>query len=134
MTKISCMDLKLCKCYHYDICGHALLVVLVPANPTHYWLVGPVCYVLTYRRSFRQTLLYTLFFYKQWVYKHTQPQITEFLSISLSIFPASDLLQEKFYSAIPFILFLKLFQIMINFFHLSQANHKYCRNFLRVEI
>ena len=31
------------------------------------------------------------FFYKQRVYKHTEPQITEFLSILLSIFPASDL-------------------------------------------
>ena len=35
------------------------------------------------------------FFYKQWVYKHTEPQITDFLSISLSIFPASDLPMGK---------------------------------------
>ena len=34
---------------------------------------------------------YTLFFYKQWVHKHTQPKIMDFLSILLSIFPASDL-------------------------------------------
>ena len=38
----------------------------------------------------------TLFiFHKQWVYKHTEPQITDFLSISLSIFPASDLPMRK---------------------------------------
>ena len=41
MSKISCMDLKLCKYYYYDICGHSLLL---PANPTPYWLVGLVCY------------------------------------------------------------------------------------------
>ena len=34
-------------------------------------------------------------FYKQWVYKHTEPQITDFLSILLSIFPASDLPMGK---------------------------------------
>ena len=39
------------------------------------------------------------FFYKQWVYKHTQPEIMDFLSILLSIFPASDLPGEKFYRA-----------------------------------
>ena len=32
---------------------------------------------------------------KIWVYKHTEPQITDFLSISLSIFPASDLPMGK---------------------------------------
>ena len=41
MGRMSHMDLKLCKCYHYDICGHSLLL---PANPTPYWLVGLVCY------------------------------------------------------------------------------------------
>ena len=35
--------------------------------------------------------------------KHTQPQITEFLSILLSIFPASDFLGKKFYGALHFI-------------------------------
>ena len=39
--------------------------------------------------------LHFFFFYKQWVYKHTEPQITDFLSISLSIFPASDLPMGK---------------------------------------
>ena len=40
--------------------------------------------------------IYTLFFYKQWVYKHTEPQIMDFQSISLSIFQASDLPWAKF--------------------------------------
>ena len=42
MSKICQMDLKLCICYHYDICGHSLLL---PADPTPYWSVGPVCYL-----------------------------------------------------------------------------------------
>ena len=33
---------------------------------------------------------YTFFFYKQRVYKHTQPQIREILSTLLSTSPASD--------------------------------------------
>ena len=41
MSKIGHVDLKLCKGYHYDICGRSLLL---PANPTPYWLVGLVCY------------------------------------------------------------------------------------------
>ena len=41
MSKISCMDLKPCKYYYYDICGHSLPLL---ANPTPYWLVGLVCY------------------------------------------------------------------------------------------
>ena len=36
------------------------------------------------------------FFLKQWVYKHTKPQITDYSSILLSIFPASDLPMGKF--------------------------------------
>ena len=39
MSKISHMDLKLYTCYHYQICGEPLLL---PANLTPYWLVGPV--------------------------------------------------------------------------------------------
>ena len=42
MSKISHMDLKLYKCYHYQICGKPLLL---PANLTPYWLVGPVWYI-----------------------------------------------------------------------------------------
>ena len=40
-------------------------------------------------------LHFFFFFFKQWVYKHTEPQITIFLSILLSIFPASDLTMGK---------------------------------------
>ena len=41
-------------------------------------------------------------------YKHTQPEIMDFLSISLSIFPASDLPGKKFYCATRFNLFPRL--------------------------
>ena len=42
-----------------------------------------------------ETCIHIIFFYKQWVYKHTEPHITDFLSILLSIFPASDLPMGK---------------------------------------
>ena len=41
-------------------------------------------------RDGKEKSKYTFFFYKQLVYKHTQPQIQEFLSTLLSTPPASD--------------------------------------------
>ena len=53
------------------------------------WKTGFLPHVSKNRNSFN------FFPNKQWVYKHTQPEIMDFLSISLSIFPASDLLMGK---------------------------------------
>ena len=78
--------------------------------------------------------LYTFFFYKQWVYKHTEPQITEFLSISLSIFPASDLPIGKVL-LLDFVYFVTEIEPSYDFFlSFVSGLYKYQRNFLEMEI
>ena len=69
-----------------------LLVTKYHETLTLYSLCSPFFIALA-RQELRS------FFYKQWVNKHTQPEIIDFLSISLSIFPALDLPGEKFYRA-----------------------------------